>query len=152
QEAYFARYIRSGQIGLMGVAWEILGRRKDGSTFPAEFTQNEMEYGGRRIFRITIQDTSERREIDARLALAAAEERQQLARELHDGLGGTLAGISMMAEALRTSVTRVSGPDGTRVSELVQQIEAIRRDLRRISLGLMPVELAEAGLPAGLEE
>jgi two-component system, chemotaxis family, CheB/CheR fusion protein len=152
QEAHFARYIRSGQIGLMGVAWEVLGRRKDGTTFPAEFTQSEMEYGGRRLFRITILDTTERREIDARLALAAAEERQQLARELHDGLGGTLAGISMMAEALRTSIARVSGGDATRVAELVQQIEASRQELRRISLGLMPVEIAEAGLPAALEE
>jgi two-component system CheB/CheR fusion protein len=152
QEAHFARYIRNGQTGLMGVAWEVLGRRSDGSTFPAEFTQSEMEYGGRRLFRITIQDTSERREIDARLALAAAEERQQLARELHDGLGGTLAGISMMAEALRTSITRVPGGDAARAAELVQQIEASRQELRRISLGLMPVELAEAGLPAALEE
>jgi len=152
QEAYFARYVRSGQTGLMGVAWEVLGRRQDGSTFPAEFTQNEMEYGGRRLFRITIQDTSERREIDARLALAAAEERQQLSRELHDGLGGTLAGISMMAEALRTSIARAPGGDVSRAAELVQQIEASRQELRRISLGLMPVELAEAGLAAALEE
>jgi PAS domain S-box-containing protein len=152
QEAYFARYIQSGQTGLMGVAWEVLGRRFDGSTFPAEFTQSEMEYGGRRLFRITIQDTSERREIDARLALAAAEERQQLARELHDGLGGTLAGISMMAEALRTSIARAPGGDSARAAELVQLIEASRQELRRISLGLMPVELAEAGLPAALEE
>jgi signal transduction histidine kinase len=78
---------------------EVMARRKDGTPFPVEVTVNEVEH--RRLFVGIIRDISVRKQTEealehyrrdlqtmsAELMLAEERERQQLAQDLHDGLG-----------------------------------------------------------------
>ncbi|HEY3335350.1 MAG TPA: GAF domain-containing sensor histidine kinase [Candidatus Limnocylindrales bacterium] len=81
-----------------------------------------------------------------RLVVAREEERRRLRRDLHDGLGPTLAAIGMRAEAAETLLD-----DG--VSATRPQLEALRAevatalaDVRRLVDGLRPPALDELGL------
>ncbi|HEX8632305.1 MAG TPA: sensor histidine kinase [Catenuloplanes sp.] len=69
------------------------------------------------------RDLQESRE---RLIVAREEERRRLRRDLHDGLGPSLAGMSMQARAARRLL-----PPGTRVGEL---LDAMATDLRSCSV------------------
>jgi signal transduction histidine kinase len=84
----------------------------------------------------------ERRLEAAHAALIAerAEERRRLRRDLHDGLGPLLA-------ALRLEVDADTLDDPPRVRRLVDDAVA---EIRRISRGLRPPDLDEAGLPGAL--
>lgn len=85
----------------------------------------------------------------ARLVTAAEEERRRLHRELHDGLGPTLTGAALKADA----ATNMAG-DPVAVARLTTQLgDEIRRaitDIRRLVYGLHPADLDELGLVEAL--
>lgn len=73
-------------------------------------------------------------------------ERARILRDLHDGLGPVLAGMSMRVQAeLRRSPTPLLGA-------LAPQLAEARGDLRRIVSGLTPLALHDADLADALEQ
>ena len=83
---------------------------------------------------------------------AGSDERQRLARELHDSALQALYGIAMAAQAARRTADGI--PEGARLIEaldyIVDQSEAALVELRSLIFGLRPESLAEEGLVAGL--
>jgi signal transduction histidine kinase len=84
-----------------------------------------------------------------RLVAAREEERRRLRRDLHDGLGPTLAGIGLGLDIARASrdpvqVARV-------LDELKQEAIGAVTDVRRLVDGLRPPTLDELGLVGALE-
>ncbi|MBW0176757.1 7TM diverse intracellular signaling domain-containing protein [Sediminibacterium sp.] len=73
------------------------------------------------------------------------EERNRLARELHDGLGGLLGGIRMGAHH------RLK-PYPAEQEWIAEQLDLAVTDLRNIAHDLMPVQLQEQGLDRVLEK
>ncbi len=87
----------------------------------------------------------------AGLVTAREEERRRLRRDLHDGLGPTLAGLTL---GLDTARARSAGqPD---LQELLGRLKAETQravtDVRRIVYGLRPPALDEFGLVGSLRE
>ncbi|GIF02038.1 sensor histidine kinase [Paractinoplanes rishiriensis] len=84
-----------------------------------------------------------------RLVMAREEERRRLRRDLHDGLGPTLAALTMRAEAAQELA------DGSQVKELLGRVvddaEAAVRDVRRLVDGLRPAALDSLGLVGALQ-
>jgi signal transduction histidine kinase len=106
------------------------------------------------------QDLAELREHNTRLtdqvrALAVDEERERLARELHDGVKQHLFSLSMTASALQT---RLEGRQSTPpdLKEMIQEIETtsktVQRELTRLIENLQPGSLEEKGLAAALND
>jgi two-component system sensor kinase FixL len=54
------RYVRTGEKHIIGIGREVLGRRKDGSTFPVNLSVGEGVVRGERIFLGIITDITER--------------------------------------------------------------------------------------------
>jgi signal transduction histidine kinase len=83
---------------------------------------------------------------------AGSDERQRLARELHDSALQALYGIAMAAQAARRTADGI--PEGVRLIEaldyIVDQSEAALVELRSLIFGLRPESVAEEGLVAGL--
>src|SRR6202011_6396959 len=83
---------------------------------------------------------------------AGSDERQRLARELHDSALQALYGIAMAAQAARRTADRI--PEGVRLIEaldyIVDQSEAALVELRSLIFGLRAESVAEEGLVAGL--
>ncbi len=66
-DGYLHHYLVTGERKVIGVGREVLGRRKDGSTFPMDLAVSEMEVEGERMFTGIVRDISQRKEAEARL-------------------------------------------------------------------------------------
>lgn len=72
-DGYLARYMATGERRIIGVGRLVVGRRKDGSTFPVELSVGEMRSGDRRFFTGFLRDITERQETQQRLQDLQAE-------------------------------------------------------------------------------
>ena len=83
---------------------------------------------------------------------AASDERERLARELHDSAAQSLYGIALAAQAVRRTVER--DPGMARLTEPLDYIlhltEVALTELRALIFDLRPESVAEEGLIAGL--
>jgi signal transduction histidine kinase len=87
----------------------------------------------------------------AGLVTAREEERRRLRRDLHDGLGPTLAGLTLGLDTARARAT-----DQPALTELLGKLKAETQravsDVRRIVYGLRPPALDDFGLIGSLRE
>ncbi|HWP61949.1 MAG TPA: histidine kinase [Candidatus Binatia bacterium] len=90
--------------------------------------------------RIDLEQASER------LALTLAEERRRLRRDLHDGLGPVLTGISLQVEAARRTLERDPAGAARLVAAASRSTRAAIGEIRRIVHDLRPPALDELGL------
>lgn len=82
-----------------------------------------------------------------RLVLAREEERRRLRRDLHDGLGPALAGLTLEVDALRNRLDGQAPPEADAgLLALRSGIRATVVDVRRIVEGLRPPALDDLGL------
>jgi len=82
---------------------------------------------------------------------AREEERRRLRRDLHDGLGPTLAGVTMGLHAARTFIDRDPAEAKRLLAGLEGQVEDAIADIRRLVYGLRPPALDEFGLVRALQ-
>jgi signal transduction histidine kinase len=81
---------------------------------------------------------------------AAAAERGRLRRELHDGLGASLAALRLQLDAVRTALPLAADEASVRLGRVEATLASALEELRRIVDGLRPVALDELGLPGAL--
>jgi signal transduction histidine kinase len=89
------------------------------------------------------------RELSARLMQLQDDERRRIARELHDSVGQTLAGLAMNIANVRAEINRVS-ETATVLNDSEALIQEMTREVRTISHLLHPPLLDEAGLTSAL--
>jgi signal transduction histidine kinase len=87
-----------------------------------------------------------------RLVTAREEERRRLRRDLHDGLGPALAGISMRLEAAAELVQDDPAAARALLDELRLETAGSVADIRRVVYELRPPQLDELGLAGAIEE
>lgn len=87
-----------------------------------------------------------------RIVAAREEERRRLRRDLHDGLGPTLTGVALTADAAENLLDRDAG----RARELLRALRSDTRnaiaDVRRVVDNLRPSALDELGLVGALRQ
>jgi two-component system sensor kinase FixL len=66
-DSYLSRYLTTGERRIIGIRRLVVGRRKDGSTFPMELSVGEMRSGERRFFTGFVRDLTERKQTELRL-------------------------------------------------------------------------------------
>ncbi len=84
--------------------------------------------------------------------LAANQERQRLARDLHDAVSQTLFSVSLIAEVLPRIYARDPEQGAARLEELRQLTRGALAEMRTLLLELRPAALAEAKLPDLLKQ
>jgi signal transduction histidine kinase len=87
-----------------------------------------------------------------RLVTAREEERRRLRRDLHDGLGPTLGGLTLGLDAARSSLTQDPKTADAVLSELKSQTQDAVADIRRVVHGLRPPALDDLGLVAAIQQ
>ncbi|MBM3933479.1 MAG: PAS domain S-box protein [SAR202 cluster bacterium] len=70
-DAYIANYLKTGERKMIGIGREVIGRRKNGSTFPLELAVGEIYVGNEHMFIGVVRDITERRKEQEELARQA---------------------------------------------------------------------------------
>jgi len=94
----------------------------------------------------------ERERLERAVVEAAVEEQRRLGSELHDSVLQEVTGISMLTESLRRRLAESGLPETEVAEQLVEYLRNTQDQIRRLSRGLVPVEIDAEGLMAALEE
>jgi two-component system sensor kinase FixL len=114
-DGYLNRYLTTGEKRIIGVDRVVVGRRKDGSTFPMKLAVGEMQIDGRTCFTGFIRDLTEREESQAKLDQA----RNELSR---------LARVTELGEMASTLAHELNQP----LSAITNYVQGCRRMLERL--------------------
>ncbi|WP_417310538.1 sensor histidine kinase [Devosia sp.] len=131
---YLERYLATGEKRIIGTDRVVVGRRKDGSTFPMKLAVGEMRSGDRVFFTGFIRDLTEREQSAAELDQA----RNELAR---------LARLNELGEMASTLAHELNQP----LSAITNYVQGCRRMLEKLddeTANRMRGALEEAGRQA----
>lgn len=96
--------------------------------------------------------TADLQQSRTRLVTAREEERRRLRRDLHDGLGPTLASLTFKIDAARNLLNPDSARADRLLEEVRQQTQETLAQIRRLVYDLRPPALDELGLVSALRE
>ncbi|HEY7348627.1 MAG TPA: histidine kinase [Ktedonobacterales bacterium] len=96
--------------------------------------------------------TSELQRSRERLVTTREEERRRLRRDLHDGLGPTLASMTLKLDAARNLLAQQPAAVDPLLADLKAQMQTTIVDIRRLVYDLRPPALDELGLVSALRE
>ncbi|MGV6873339.1 PAS domain-containing sensor histidine kinase [Pseudochelatococcus sp. B33] len=127
-DRYIERYLQTGEKRIIGIGRVVMGRRKDGSTFPMQLSVGETSGPGETFFTGFVRDLTERQMTEARLQdlqtelvhisrlTAMGEMASTLAHELNQPL-------TAIANYLRGLRRLLETDDGPRVAQVRDALE-----------------------------
>jgi PAS domain S-box-containing protein len=164
-------YVAAPRARLMGGGLDLVGQRKDGSSFPIEVSLNHVATaGGGRVFAF-VTDISDRRraalalqertaELEYRttqlsrmasdLTLAEQHAREQIAHALHDGLQQLLVIVALNLELQQKRDSARGVAPSELLAEATHNIGEAIAAARSLNFELFPPVLQQSGLPAAL--
>lgn len=133
---YVHRYLSTGEKRIIGIDRVVIGRRKDGSTFPMKLAVGEMRSAGKTYFTGFIRDLTERQqseaqlqEIQAELArLARLSELGEMASTLAHELNQPLAAIANYSQGCVRLLKDLDATTAERLKDALD--ETARQSLR----------------------
>lgn len=151
-DGYLANYLRTGDAKIIGIGREVVGRRKDGSTFPMDLAVSSFQLAGQSFFTGIVRDITDRKRVEESLREADRRKDEFLATLAHE-LRNPLAPIrnAVQAQLLKGAL----GPELQWTCDVIErQVQQMTRlvddlmDVSRISRGkvnlqLEPVDLAD---------
>ncbi len=135
-DGYLQRYLRTGERRIIGIDRVVVGRRKDGSTFPMKLAVGETRSGGETFFTGFIRDLTEREETATRLQeiqgqlarLARLNEMGEMASTLAHELNQPLSAIANYIHGCTRLLQDVDGAVAARMRDALE--ETARQSLR----------------------
>ena len=133
-DGYLHNFMTSGDKKIIGIGREVVGRRKDGSTFPMDLAVSEMQLAGKRMFTGIVRDITERKQVE------------RMKSEF----------VSTVSHELRTPLTSIRGALGLVLGKFAsglpdkarQLLETANRNSERLTLlinDILDLEKIESG-------
>ena len=127
-DAHLARYRETGRKRVIGIGRVVVGRRKDGTTFPARLSIGEIELEQGRLFTGFLHDITERQDIQRRAGILQQElmhasrlsDMGEMASGIAHELNQPLTAIMNYAKAARRHLERTE-PDPAPIADLVDK-------------------------------
>ena len=120
-DGYLQHYLDTGERRIIGIGRVVVGRRKDGNTFPMELAVGEVMANGRRLFTGFIRDLTERQLHESRM--------QELQAELLHM--SRLSDVGQMASAIAHELNQP-------LTAILNYVQAARRILQSKGLEIPP--------------
>jgi len=132
---------------------EMMWVRKDGTRIPVMVSGKPLSVAGKDWFQLVGSDISERkraeemqRAFSRRSLQLQEEERQRMARELHDGVNQILSAARFRLQETESAETRTGRENREDISQTKELLSEAIREIRRISHHLRPSILDDLGL------
>ncbi|HWA88779.1 MAG TPA: PAS domain S-box protein [Rhizomicrobium sp.] len=127
---YLSRYRQTGERRIIGIGREVVGRRKNGTTFAMYLSVGEGSFNGRRIFLGIVHDISERKADEQRIQELQKEllhatrltATGQLSAALAHELNQPLTAILNYAGILEEVAAQEKGPNGNMIRDIAGRI------------------------------
>jgi two-component system NarL family sensor kinase len=129
----------------------VLGLRPGDDAFSPEDSRvlgDLAEHAGQAVHAVRL--TADLQRARERIVAAREEERRMLRRDLHDGIGPTLAGITLQVDLARSRLGGDEGGAREMVEKLRAETQAAVEDVRRVVEALRPPDLDELGLAGAI--
>lgn len=138
-------YVQNPRARPMGANLQISMRRKDGSEFPADIALSPLQTRNGLNVVAAVRDATQRQ------LLALVEDRERIAKELHDGVIQSLFAVGMTLQATQARAEQAEMVR-SRLDGAIESIDVAIRDLRNYIFGLRPGLLADRQLDTALQE
>jgi PAS domain S-box-containing protein len=148
---YLENYRETGEPKIIGVGREVVGRRKDGSTFPLQLSVSEVQLKDERLFTGIIRDLSEKKRLEKEILRISEEERRRIGQDLHDGLGQMLNAIALFSETLAEQLEELDTDLAERARFITEKIREADEQARNLGRGLVMVNIEKDGLAGALK-
>ncbi|MDY7106380.1 MAG: PAS domain-containing sensor histidine kinase [Actinomycetota bacterium] len=143
-------YVNQPNVRPMGVGLDLQAVAGDGSVFPVEVSLSPLVANGRKLTIAAVRDVTERRANEQQLRLAHEElrlldERERIARDLHDTVIQRLfaAGMSLQATAVKVD----DDPEvRDRLQRAVDDLDETIREIRTAIFGLQAPVQSDSGV------
>jgi signal transduction histidine kinase len=101
---------------------------------------------------ISVTNITERKRLEQEILDVSSRERQAIGRDLHDGLGQELTGVTLMLRGLATRFQHQFPAGVVHINEIVGLVNQSIETARSLARGLLPVRTDTGGLPFALRE
>lgn len=98
----------------------------------------------------SVCDITQRIELEEQLISALEHQKQQIGRELHDGVGQLLTGLRILSERLSDTLSSSDQTNQELVNKIADFAQNAVEEVYRLERGYTPVDLLKEGLPTAL--
>lgn len=133
-DGYLENYRKTAKRKIIGIGREVIGRRKDGTTFPMDLAVSELYIGGRRMYTGLIHDVTDRKHAEQQRDQLLSSERAARA-EAERANKAKDEFLAVLSHELRTPLTPVLlttsmlEADPSIDASLKEEIRSIRRSV-----------------------
>lgn len=137
-DAYLTRYLSTGRKQIIGIGREVMGRRKDGTTFPLHLSVGEMMIAGERKFTGMLHDLSDRVALEEQLRERGAmaklgEMAAMIAHEVKNPLAGIRGAVQVIGGRMGAG-----NPDAPMMQEIVKRVDSLDAMMKELLLFARP--------------
>lgn len=101
---------------------------------------------------IIVLDQTDQRRLEKEIVLTSTLQQQKLGRDIHDTIVQELTGISYLTQVLFEKLSKYEIVELHDISQLVDMINEVRDQVRKIAKGLCPINYDKFGLQSALRE
>ena len=146
-DAYLHNYLTTGEKKIIGIGREVVGQRKDGSTFPMELSVSEMNIDGERMFTGIVRDITERKKVEkmkSEFISTVSHELRTPLTSIRGALGLVLGKVADQLPEQMLNMLEMANRNSERLTLLINDI----LDLEKIDSDQLTLELKSIDLVA----